>query len=118
MDLHEVDAELHQRIHTGASFVGRPRENVRDGNVAALEVGTGGDDARAHDAPLCDVVAQRGDGRPLAGHVAHSRDPVRHVEREDFASADDRRVDVHVPQPGDEELPASCHDARTGGNAS
>ena len=57
--LHEVDAELDERVDAGAAFVGVAREDVRDRDVAALEVRTRGDDARADERAGSNLAAPR-----------------------------------------------------------
>src|SRR5687767_8537054 len=90
---------------------------MRDGDVAALDVRAGCDDARAQQTPARDVVTPRRHRTPVARHVANARHAVQDVQRQQLATAFDRDVDVHVPETGDEILPATIDHARTGRNA-
>lgn len=117
VDLHEIHTERGERVHRRARFHGSAGEQVRDRLIVAVEVGTRRDDPRPDEAPARDLAAPRRERRPVAGHVAHARDAVRHVQREHLSPAGDVGVHVQVPEARHEELPAPVHDARSSGHA-
>ena len=57
VDFHEVHSHRDERVHGRSAFLRIPSEQMRNGDVAALEIGAGRDDPRTDESP-------RGDGLP------------------------------------------------------
>jgi hypothetical protein len=124
--LEVANAAIDQRIHHPAR-VGSRREHeaVRLDRRLAAEQGASSNDARSHeraggsrDGPSANLRVVR----EIGGHVAHTRHTVRYEGREEHLAVVgvlSRRihpiaeeVDVHVPQPGNEELSTSVDHTR------
>ena len=117
VNLDEIHVERDERIHPGPRLGGIACEEVRDGNVATLEVRPRRDNSGAHEPAGADVAAPRRKRRPVARHVAHPCDAVRDVQPEQLAPARNGRVNVHVPEARDEVLASAIHDSCAGRNA-
>jgi len=102
-------------VDAGDAFLRRSREDVRDGDITALEIRSRRDQARADELIRGDLASPFRECVPIASHIANAGHAIRDVERKESATADDRRVDVHVPQAGQQERSPRVDDARAGG---
>jgi hypothetical protein len=111
LDLDEVDAAALEHDDGAAAVLGRrDRDGGGELGLRPVEHGARDDHARTELRAARDVAPRGEDRLEVAAHVAHAGDPVGDEERQrDFAAAGDpvaeERVDVHVPESGDEELP-------------
>jgi len=123
LKLDEVGAPALQVAHGASAIVGiRDGDRAREARLGTVEHFPGNDESRTRDDPQRYFFPPLQQDVEIAPHVADAGDSVGDEERErDLPPAGEPvskyRMDVHVPQSGDEKLARGVHDLCPGREA-
>jgi hypothetical protein len=112
----EIGSEPGERIDRGARLFRGPNDEMGESRRSPLDVWPRGHDAGAGERASANSGAPPFDRGQIAAHIPNPGHPVRNEEPQQRLTARHRRVDVHIPEAGDDELAGGVDDPAPRGN--